>query len=125
MDFVYMTNEITGGSTEVADEPGVVEHFEARGWKVEKRPEPAPFVPSPLAPDATQYTEFIRLYHPQVDAYHEFPNNPEAIEGAYEAGWVFQEEKTETEATEDTPAEKPVKKTRSKSDGPAVTEKGE
>jgi hypothetical protein len=82
---VYMTHDGIDGAHDFADDPSVIEHFEARGWKVTKRPEPKPFVP-----DGTPIPEtvaFVTMYHPGTKATHEFPANPDAIQGAQESGW--------------------------------------
>jgi hypothetical protein len=88
MDWLYLKHKETGGTTEVPDEPGVKEWYEARGWSLVKRPEAVPFVPKP-GNDPVAPSEWRTLYHPLANAVHDFPNNPEALQGAIEAGWQF------------------------------------
>jgi hypothetical protein len=99
MDWIYLTNEATGGATKVPNEPGVKEWHEARGWVVSEEPTEDIFVPAP-GDNSPEHTEWVTLYHPAVDATHEFPNNPAAIEGAIEAGW---EKPVPPQADEDSP----------------------
>jgi hypothetical protein len=82
---VYMEHPDTGGTASFPDEPGVVDWYEGHGWKKADEPEPVPFMPSPG--DAPPADEWVELTHPATGAMHEFPNNPEALEGAYETGW--------------------------------------
>jgi hypothetical protein len=89
MDWLYFKNPETKGTTTVPDEPGVREWHEAHGWKLTDAPEERPFVPSADGGQMVQLSEWVTLYHPAVNALHEYPNNPEAIAGALQAGWVY------------------------------------
>jgi hypothetical protein len=104
---VYMEHPDTGGSASFPDEPGVVDWYEGRGWVKAEEPEPAPFVPpkgdAPPADD-----EWVELTHSDTGAVHPFPNNPDALEGAYDAGWKLPE------------PPKPVKAKKSASVAPAT-----
>ena len=86
MGWIYLEHKGTGGATRVSDEPGVLEWHEAHGWKQVDEPEPVPFVP-PKGDAPPGDSEWVELEHPATGGRHEFPNNPEALEGAYEAGW--------------------------------------
>lgn len=88
MGFVYMTHPgIEGASQEVNDDPGAIARQEGAGWVITDRPVPGVFVPAkgdqPAADGA-----FVTLWHPKLKTTHQFPNNPEAIQGAGEVGWV-------------------------------------
>lgn len=84
----YMVNKDTGGTTEMSlVEPGAREFWEARGWEVTDRPEAGPFVPPKAVDKAADEDGWVTLHHPEIGASHAFPNNPDAVQGAYEAGW--------------------------------------
>ena len=86
MDFIDLKLESTGGTTSVPDEPGVLERYEALGW-VRYTPEPEkPF--HPAHPNVPENTDWVEMYHPSLKTRHSFPNNPEAISGATETGWL-------------------------------------
>lgn len=88
MDWINLKLESTGGTTRVPDEPGVRERYEAHGW-VEYTPEPEkPFHPA-HSPEGEPAPEFVELGNAETGARHLFPNNPEAIAGAAEQGWVL------------------------------------
>lgn len=109
MGWNYFVHKDTGGTTEVPDDPDVTAWHEARGWKLTEKPEAEPFVPSPGTDGPIQETEWVTLFHPIVKASHEFPNNPEAIAGALEAGWQYPESPEEIASSEGSPAgEKPA-----------------
>lgn len=84
-NFVYMTYPETKGAQYVPDDPAAIVFQEARGWKVSTPPEEKPFVPENIS--LPEYDDFITMYHPGVDAHHEFPANTEAIAGAMDSGW--------------------------------------
>lgn len=104
MEWLYFKHKDTGGITEVPDEPGVKEWHEARGWILSEKPDEKPFVPKPGTDDPEKNTEWVTLYHPAVNARHEFPNNREAIAGAMEAGWIYPESPEEIASSEGSPA---------------------
>jgi hypothetical protein len=87
--WVYLEHSETGGKTSVPDDPEVLRAQEARGWVRVDPPEPVPFVPAKVNedPDAVA-AQWVTLVHPDLDARHDFPNNPDALAGAAEAGWV-------------------------------------
>jgi hypothetical protein len=97
MNWIYFKNSETGGTTTVPDEPGVRDWHEAHGWAETDAPVERPFVPSADGGQMVQLSEWVTLYHPAVDATHEYPNNPEAIAGAMEAGWVYPKDDPEPE----------------------------
>lgn len=99
MEFVYMKQENAEEGHWFPNEEGVVTHQEARGWVVVDPPEEVPFVPQ--HGDVPPEQKWVTLHHPLVKANHDFPNNPAALEGAYESGWRFPEElKIEAEEAE-------------------------
>lgn len=111
MDFVYMVPAFDEESGHYfPDEEGVITHQEARGWTRADPPEEKPFVPLPddIPPEQT----WVTLWHPVVQTTHDFPNNPAALEGAYEAGWQFPEQKSDDPEETDGSAgkDRPVKK---------------
>jgi hypothetical protein len=75
------------------DEPGVKEAYTARGWSEVDEPKPTQPDLQPKGIEPIQ--DFVELYHPAVDASHDFPNNPGALEGARESGWIDPAEKKE------------------------------
>jgi hypothetical protein len=108
VDFVYMEHPELG-PIRVSDEPGVVERFESRRYVRAEEPAEEPFTPPKDAPEPVD--GFVQLVHPQLGVTHDFPANPEALQGAHEAGWEFP--KPPEEPGEE-PAEKPAKKTAAK-----------
>jgi hypothetical protein len=83
--WVYLVHKDTGGHTSVPDGPGVLENWQARGWVKADEPKAEPFIPP--KGDLPAGAEWVELVHPGLKARHEFPNHPEAIAGAVEAGW--------------------------------------
>jgi hypothetical protein len=90
MEFIYMVHSDTEAGHWFPNEPGVENHFKARGWKLTDPPEDKPFVSK--HGDVTPDEEWVTLVHPELDITHDFPNNLAAIEGAHDAGWLFPEE---------------------------------
>jgi hypothetical protein len=86
MGWIYVKHEETGGATYIPDEDGVLEWYEGRGWKQVDEPEVVPFIP-PKGDAPPGDDEWVKLTHPATGGEHDFPNNPEALEGAYEMGW--------------------------------------
>jgi hypothetical protein len=84
--WIYLTHpQIEGAVQWASDEPGVVERQEALGWVRTDEPHERPFVPdgAPIEPD----DEFVTLVNHETGASHPFPNNPDALAGAQDAGW--------------------------------------
>ncbi len=87
-DWVYIKHPDTGGAARIPGDADVVATFEARGWQQTDPPdESAPFVPPADGGQILAETEWVQLVHPATGGVHMWPNNPEALEGAYEAGW--------------------------------------
>lgn len=115
VDWVYMVNEVTSGAIRVSTEPGVVERHEANGWKRAEEPAPVPFAPPPEAPEPVD--GFVQLVHPALPGVvHDWPANPDALEGAHDAGWRFPEsaEDADGDSPEADPDPKPAKKAAAK-----------
>lgn len=74
------------GECRVPDQPGVREAYEARGWVETDAPDAPPFVP-PKVVEVNAEDGWVDLYHPLTHAVHRFPSHPDAVQGAYEAGW--------------------------------------
>lgn len=114
MNFVYMKQTELDEGHWFPNEEGVIPHQEARGWVVTDPPEETPFVSAHGDIDPEQ--EWVTLWHPEIQTTHEFPNNPAALEGAYESGWTSipkpeSEEPEAAEVSEDSSAKKkPAKK---------------
>jgi hypothetical protein len=71
------------------DDPAVLAAHEGRGWRVVEVPEPGPFVPDKVNVNPGDVeAAWVELVHPVTGARHQFPNNPDAVAGANEAGWV-------------------------------------
>jgi hypothetical protein len=88
--WIYVKHAETGGATYIPDEDGVLEWYEGRGWKQTDEPESTPFVP-PKGDAPPVDDEWVDLTHSDTGATHPFPNNPDALEGAYDAGWKLPE----------------------------------
>jgi hypothetical protein len=116
MDWLYFTHPATGGAFEAQDEDGVRERYEALGWRLTDKPEDVPFVPVKLDKPASEQ-EWVTLYHPEIRATHVYPNNPEALAGAAEAGWVIPPE-PEPEVS-DSPADEKSDSKSTKAKAPA------
>lgn len=84
-DWLYMTPPGGGDPHKFPSGEGVQAFYEARGYEVTDEPEEQPFVPPKTIEQAGD--EWVILHHSEAGASHEFPNNPAAIQGAYEAGW--------------------------------------
>jgi hypothetical protein len=115
MDWVYLAHKETGGRMQAPDEPGVVEWYAARGWAKTDAPADAVFVPKVATANTD---EWVTLEHPGIGATHEFPNNPEALAGAMEAGWSYIEADVPPEPE---PAPAP-KSSKAKADVPPATD---
>lgn len=87
-EWLYVTNRETGGSARLPDQPGVRERYEALGWIVGDPVdvENQTWVPPKLI-ETNEEDGWVTLYHPKTGASHEFPVHPDAIQGAYDAGW--------------------------------------
>jgi len=124
-EWLHVSHPETGGQTRVPDQPGVRERYEALGWVVGDDPDDgAPFVP-PKAVEQNEEDGWVVLYHPETHAVHRFPSHPDAVQGAYEAGWQATPPKTpdpEPAPAVDESAKAP-KKAPAKSAEPASEEK--
>lgn len=99
VDWVYLEHDDLG-PIRVSDEPGVVERHESRGYRRADEPTPEPFVPAKDVPPAVD--GFVPLVHPLLPGVvHDWPDNPEALQGAHDAGWRF------PEPAEETPGDRP------------------
>lgn len=88
--WLYLEHEETGGASRIPDDDAVRVWHEARGWRVVDPPAEAPFVPARPDGDAVAAEPWVTLVHPDLpDARHDWPNNPDALAGAAEAGWVM------------------------------------
>lgn len=125
MNWLYLTNAETGGSQKVPDEPGVRAHYEARGWELTVEPTEDRFIPAPGNENPDDNTEWVTLYHPAVNAYHDFPNNTAALAGAKEAGWEYPAQfdpETPPAGGNETPEPKPASKTSKSRSASATAE---
>lgn len=89
--WLYLVNDDLGGATQRVPETltdADLDFHEARGWRPIDPPgeDAAPFVPQRV--DVEPGQEFVELVHPETQHRHPFPNNPEALAGAAEVGWV-------------------------------------
>jgi len=109
---IYLVHPETHGTTRVPDEPDVIAWHEARGWCIAEEPAPAPFVP---VPDGGQGEEqgWVELVHPLSGGRATWPANAEALQGAYDSGWVH--ESSPAAATRATRATRATTTTRSDS----------
>ena len=86
-DWVYMTHPATGGSTRVPDVPDVVASHESRGWAVADEPAPAPVVP--VGGTSSGDDGWVTLVHPATGGTQRLPDHPDALAGAFDAGWTY------------------------------------
>jgi hypothetical protein len=121
MNWLYFTNPETGGTFEAPDEEGVRERYEALGWVQGEKPDEGPLVPSRLNQPGTEQ-EWVTLYHPAVNATHEFPANTESIAGAMKSGWTYPPGPPAPPAEEapTPPAPEPESKSKAKASAKAV-----
>lgn len=97
VEWVYLTHpDLEGSLTKVPADSEVVAWQEARGWQRTDPPDetlPQP-TRSPDAPGGVEGEgEWVELVHPDLEAEggiarHQWPNNPDALAGAADAGWV-------------------------------------
>jgi hypothetical protein len=88
-EWLTLQHEETQGLQRVAATltDGDLEFYKARGWHLVDAPDDsAPFVPQRV--DVEPGEEFVELVHPETQHRHQFPNNRDALAGAYETGWV-------------------------------------
>jgi hypothetical protein len=123
-DWIYISHP-DAGSTRIPNQPGVLATYEARGWVEEPNPETGEtadiFVP-PKVVEKNEEDGWVTLYHRETHAEHSFPSHPDAIKGAYDAGWQGSPPKVSepdtAEAVDDSESEgdaspaKPSKRTR-------------
>lgn len=98
--WLHLEHEETGGTTSIPDDPAVLAAQEARGWRRVDPPEPGPFVPVKVNADPGADPEWVTLVHPDIKAQHDFPNNPDALAGAADAGWVAPDKAAAAATTE-------------------------
>jgi hypothetical protein len=117
-EWLYMTHPATGGGTRMPDQPGVRERYEALGWVIgDLEDEDAKIFVPPKVVEANTEDGWVTLYHRETHAAHEFPAHPDAIQGAYEAGWQATPPKVATpdptpvvDDSDKAPAKGPAKK---------------
>lgn len=88
VDWLYVNHPETGGDARIPDAPGVRERYEALGWRVAADPDAdgQVFVPPKVVEQNTE-DGWVTLYHSATSAAHRFPSHPDAVQGAYDAGW--------------------------------------
>lgn len=124
-EWAYLEHPDTGGTTRVPDEAGVIAMHEARGWVRTDPPEAVPFVPpGGGVPTEVAAAEWVDLVHPDLPAaVNRVPNNPIALQGAYDTGWRPPEPPA-PEQSQDEPDPKPDKRrTKRASSEPADHDK--
>jgi hypothetical protein len=94
--WVTLRHAETGGETSVNNVPDVVAWHEARGWSVvveDDEPDRSVFVPpKPSTDPDAEAAAWVDLVHPELPGgKNRVPNNPAAIEGAFDAGWTYPE----------------------------------
>ncbi len=99
------------------NDPVVIGHHEARGWELTEPPADVPFVQRPN--DASAGEPWVFLVHEGIAGAARFPNDPAALQGAYDAGWAHPEPDPK-----DQPDEKPAKSTKRASATPADDQEG-
>lgn len=88
--WLYLEHDETGGSQRIPDDPAVLASQEARGWRLADEPaQPVGLPPKVKIDPGAAPVEWVELVHPVIGARHDFPNNPAAVAGAAEAGWVI------------------------------------
>lgn len=98
------------------NDPTVIEAAKARRFEPVDPPDTTVFVQRPNDLPEADEAPWVDLEHPDLDGRrHSFPNDPAALQGAYDAGWQLPKD----ERPDDQPAEKPAKRTRRASAEPA------
>jgi hypothetical protein len=124
-DWIYLRHP-DAGETRVPNQPGVLESYQSRGWAEMPDPETENqvFVP-PKVVEQNEEDGWVTLYHPKTQAVHRFPSHPDAVQGAYEAGWQATPPKTPDPdpAPAGDESAKATKKAPAKSAEPASDEK--
>lgn len=100
MDWVTLKNDELGTTQDFADQPGVLEHMQARGWREldddERdelaRAEELPYVPpNPQEPLDAEDAAWVTLVHPESGGVQRVPNNASAVAAAFDLGWQYPE----------------------------------
>lgn len=92
-DWIEMEHAESGGRTRIpAGSPDVLAVHEARGWsRVEVDDEPE--ISAPARADVEPGAEagaWVELVHPDLPtATNRVPNHPDALQGAFDAGWTY------------------------------------
>ncbi len=103
------------------NDPAVLGHFEARGFEQVEDPPEVPWVQRPSDLPEPDEAPWVELVHPDLpaDQVRRVPNDPAALQGAFDAGWQLPEQEEQGEQSKDQPAEKPAKRTKRASAEPA------
>jgi hypothetical protein len=124
-EWLYMTPPGGGDPHKFPAGDGVQAFWEARGYTVTDEPEEQPFVPPKVVQATPEDEAWVILYHPGIGASHEFPNHPDAIRGAYEAGWQGSPPKASPDPADEPPAKKAASKKASTEPAAATDESKE
>lgn len=113
-EWVWMVNraiaEVDGERPPVRfpNDDVVIEHQQARGWELTDEPQEQAFTaPTGVAADdEAERDPWVTLVHPDIEGgTNRVPNDPAALQGAFDAGWHL---------PEDQPERKPAKRTAKK-----------
>lgn len=88
--WIHLAREDIGGSTRIPADYDVLVWHEARGWVVVDPPDPA-VIEAPVihtGPQPPPTDEWVEMVHPVTNGSQRIPNDPAAIDGARDAGWV-------------------------------------
>lgn len=92
MEWLDLVNDETGGRQRIPDDDTVLLVQQSKGWRIEDPDEDAaraPYVPPRDADGDGDPDAWVALVHPGLPptASNVVPNRPEALQGAFEAGW--------------------------------------
>lgn len=92
--------------------PTVIEHQEARNWVLVDEPQERPFTAATGgAADDPQRDPWVTLVHPGIDGgTNRVPNDPAALQGAFDAGWQLPPDEDDEDQPEPKPAKRNAKK---------------
>lgn len=84
-EWIDLVHADTGGRTRIPNDATVLDAHTAKGWAIAPAEEPPAVVtaPAPLPDEA-----WIEMVHPDFPGSQRLPNNPPALAGAREKGWI-------------------------------------
>jgi hypothetical protein len=93
MQWVTMVHDETDGTTRIPADAEVIRVHEAKGWRIVEGDDEDAAISVPARVDVDpDEGAWVELVHPDLPAAtNRVPNHPDALAGAFEAGWRFPE----------------------------------